>query len=151
PSDPTSTLGLNILESAGTKKHLVVSGIISVFKRIWSESWGPRMEHLFRYALTALVEVEGTTLADVSRIFLEKDYRAWILGHIEDSTIRGFWTDEYERYTPSFKTEAISPILNKTGSFLVNSEVRAVVTKKRSEFDLRQIMDEGKIFVANLS
>jgi type IV secretory pathway TraG/TraD family ATPase VirD4 len=151
PADPAGSLGLNILESTGTKKHLVVSGVISLFKKIWSDSWGPRMEHLFRYALSALVEVEGTTLADVSRIFLDKEFRAWILRSVQDITIRQFWTDEYERYTPSFRTEAISPILNKTGSFLVNQEIRNVVTKKRSDFDLRQIMDEGKIFVANLS
>src|SRR5207247_460107 len=117
-----------ILEASGTKNHLVVSGVISLFKKIWSESWGPRMEHLFRYALTTLVEVEGTTLADVSRMFLERDYRAWILRQIEDPTIREFWTNEYERYTPGFRTEAISPILNKTGSFLVNQEIRAIIT-----------------------
>jgi len=151
PAEPSGSLGLNILESTGTKKHLVVSGVISVFKRIWSDSWGPRLEHLFRYALSTLVEVEGTTIADVSRIFLEKEYRAWILSNVQDVTIREFWTVEYERYTPSFRTEAIAPILNKTGSFLVNQEIRNVVTKKKSDFDLRQIMDEGKIFIANLS
>ncbi|HYR88537.1 MAG TPA: type IV secretion system DNA-binding domain-containing protein [Terriglobia bacterium] len=151
PSDPSSALGLNILESPGTKKSLVVSGVISVFKKIWSDSWGPRMEHLFRYALTSLVEVEGTTLADVARILMEKDYRAWILEHVTDATIHEFWRTEYERYGASFKTEAISPILNKTGSFLVNPEIRNVVTKQRSDFDLQQIMQSGGIFVANLS
>src|SRR4029077_7684668 len=87
PSEPGGALGLNILESTGTKKHLVVSGIISLFKKIWEDSWGPRLEHLFRYALTSLVEVEGTTLADVSRILMDKQYRTWILEHTTDSTI----------------------------------------------------------------
>jgi hypothetical protein len=151
PTEPGGTLGLNILESAGTPKHLIVSGVISVFKRIWSDSWGPRMEHLFRYALTTLLEIEGTTLADIAKIFLEKEYRAWILSRVEDVTVKEFWTEEYDRYTPSFRTEAIAPILNKTGSFLVNKEIRNVVTKAHSDFDLRGIMDEGKIFVANLS
>src|SRR2546422_8779279 len=66
PAEPEGALGINILEFKGTKKHLVVSGVISLFKKIWTESWGPRMEHLFRYALTTLIEVDGTTLADVS-------------------------------------------------------------------------------------
>jgi hypothetical protein len=151
PADPNCSIGLNILEGTGQRKHLVVSGVISLFKKIWAESWGPRMEHIFRYALASLIEVEGTTLADVSRILLERDYRAYILSHVDDATIKDFWTEEFDRYTPSFRTEAISPILNKTGSFLVHKEIREVVAKKKSDFDLRQIMDEGKIFIANLS
>jgi len=151
PAERGGALGLNILESNGTEKHLVVSGVISLFKKIWEDSWGPRLEHLFRYALTSLVEVEGTTLADVPRILLDKQYRSWILGHITDQTIHEFWKTEYERYSLYFRTEAISPILNKTGSFMVNPKIRNVVTKKRSDFDLRKIMDDGKIFIANLS
>jgi hypothetical protein len=151
PSEPGGVLGLNILEPTGTKKHLVVSGIISLFKKIWEDSWGPRLEHLFRYALTSLVEVDGTTLADVPRILMDKQYRSWVLSHITDQTIHDFWKTEYERYSLYFRTEAISPILNKTGSFMVNRQIRNVVTKKRSDFDLRKIMDEGKIFIANLS
>src|SRR4029077_10169904 len=109
PSEPGGALGLNILESTGTKKHLVVSGIINMFKKIWEDSWGPRLEHLFRYALTSLVEVEGTTLADVSRILMDKQYRSWILAQIKDPTILEFWANEYDRYSVYFKTEAISP------------------------------------------
>lgn len=109
------------------------------------------MEHIFRYTLAALIELKGATLADVSRLLLEREYRAYVLSFVEDATIRDFWTEEFERYTPSFRTEAISPILNKTGSFLVHKTIRDVVTKPKSDFDLRQIMDGGKIFIANLS
>jgi len=151
PADPSGSFGLNILELAGAPKHLVVSGIISLFKKHWSESWGPRMEHIFRYALATLVEMEGATLADVSKILLDKSYRAYVLSHVDDTTITEFWSEEYDRYTPSFRTEAISPILNKTGSFLVHKEIRSVIARKKSDFDLRRVMDEGKIFVANLS
>lgn len=151
PAEPAGVLGVNILELAGNKPHLVVSGVISVFKKIWADSWGPRMEHLFRYALSTLVEVEGTTLADVSRLFLDKGFRASILRDVNDVTIHNFWAEEYERYTPSFRTEAISPVLNKTGQWLASAPLRAVITKKHSDFDLRTIMDEGRIFIANLS
>ena len=151
PSDPDNAMGLNILEPAGTEKHLVVSGVISLFKKIWEDSWGPRMEHLFRYAPTALVEVEGTTLGDVPRILLEKEYRWKIVSQVQDVVVRDFWKNEYERYALQFRLQAISPILNKAGSYLVNQQIRNVVTKKRSDFDLRRIMDEGKIFIANLS
>jgi hypothetical protein len=151
PADPRHALGLNILESAGTRNHLVVSGVISLFKTIWEDSWGPRMEHLFRYALTALVEVDGTTLADIPTILLNRDFRRWIVGQVEDVVVRDFWKNEYEQYSFRFRLEAISPILNKAGSFLVNQQIRDVVTKPKSDFDLRRIMDEGKIFIANLS
>lgn len=151
PADQKNDLGFNVLESAGTKKNLVVSGVISLFKKIWSDSWGPRMEHLFRYALTTLVEVEGTTLADVSRILMDSEYRSSILEHVRDETVLEFWQGEYSRYTGSFKTESISPILNKLGAFLVNPDIRKVVTKQNSDFDLGRLMQAGGILVANLS
>ncbi|HEY2382360.1 MAG TPA: type IV secretion system DNA-binding domain-containing protein [Terriglobia bacterium] len=151
PADSKNDLGFNVLEAAGTKKNLVVSGVISLFKKIWSDSWGPRMEHLFRYALTTLVEVEGTTLADVSRILMDSEYRSSIVAHVTDETVLEFWQNEYARYGGSFKTEAISPILNKLGAFIVNPDIRKVVTKEKSDFDLSQIMQSGGILVANLS
>lgn len=151
PGDPGNNLGFNILEAAGTKKSLVVSGVISLFKKIWSDSWGPRMEHLFRYALTTLVEVKDTTLADVSRILIDSEYRASILEHIADETVLDFWRTEYARYGGAFKTEAISPLQNKLGAFLVNSDIRKVVTKTNSDFSVDDIMQSGGILIANLS
>src|SRR5207244_6622757 len=107
PSEPSGQLGFNILESRGVKKHLVVSGVISVFKKIWADSWGPRMEHIFRHALATLMAVEGTTLGDVKRILQEKDFRAWVLSHVQDNTLQHFWSHEYANLTPSQRTEAI--------------------------------------------
>lgn len=151
PGEPSGRLGLNILEEAGTQPHLVVSGAIGVFKKIWTEYWGPRMEHIFRHTLWALVEANGCTLADVPPLLLDKDFRRHIVASVSDQTLRDFWLQEFERYIPRFRAEAISPILNKIGQFLSNPQVRGVISQKRSFFDVRQIMDEGKILVANLS
>src|SRR5207244_4317216 len=108
PAEPSGALGLNILErTPGMKPHLIVSGVISVFKKIWADSWGPRMEHYFRHALATLVGVEGTTLGDVKRILQEKDFRAWVLSHVQDNTLQHFWSHEYANLTPSQRTEAI--------------------------------------------
>jgi hypothetical protein len=150
PAGSLPPLGLNLLGYRGIKKHLVVSGVVSVFKKIWSDSWGPRMENLLRFTLASLVEVEGTTIADISRILNDKTYRAWIVQRIDDVIIRRFW-NEYEWHADRFRREAADPITNKTGAFLSNPEIRRVVTQQKSGCDFRKIMDEGKIFVANLS
>jgi hypothetical protein len=151
PSEPSGRLGLNILENAGNKQHLIVSGVISVFKKIWEQYWGPRMEHIFRHTLWALVQAEGSTLADVPRILLDKNFRAGITRNISDPILREFWTHEFGRYAAGYGgADSLSPILNKIGQFLSNPEVRSVVSQKNSSFDVRRIMDEGKILIANL-
>lgn len=151
PGEQSGRLGLNILEEAGIESHLVVSGAIGVFKKIWTAYWGPRMEHIFRHTLWALVEAKGTTLADVPRLLLDREFRKQILELVSDQTLRDFWTKEFDRYSPYFRSEAISPILNKIGQFLSNPTVRGVISQKQSSFDVRQMMDDGKILIANLS
>jgi len=150
PSVPSARLGLNILQGAGTQQHLVVSGVISVFKKIWNEYWGPRMEHIFRHALWALVGNPEATLADVPRLLLDRDYRAQIVRSIADPILRDFWANEFRRYASGYGSDSLSPILNKIGQFLSNPDVRGVISQKESSFDVREIMDEGKILIANL-
>lgn len=151
PADERYRLGLNILEHEGVEPHLVVSGVISVFKKIWAPNfWGPRMEHIFRNALWSLVHTEGTTLADVPRILLDRSYRRDILKNVPEGPVRDFWTKEFERYNPVFRDEAIAPILNKVGQFLANPLLRDVLTQPKSAFHLRAVMDQNRIFIANL-
>lgn len=151
PAAPDGVLALNILEATGTKPHLIASGVLSVFKKLWEDFWGPRLEHVFRNALLALAGIPGTTLGDVPRVLLDPSFRRTILSQVSDEKVREFWFQEYDRYTVPFRMQAISPILNKIGQFLAIPEVRRVLCQPRSSFDLREIMDEGKIFVANLS
>lgn len=150
PGEASGRLGLNILEESGVESHLVVSGAIGVFKKIWATYWGPRMEHIFRHTLWALVEAKGTTLADVPRLLLDKDFRRQIVGNVSDQILRDFWTKEFDRYSPYFRSEAISPILNKIGQFLSNPHVRGVISQVKSSFNVREIMDQGTILIANL-
>jgi len=151
PANEKHRLGLNILETKGVEPHLVVSGVISVFKKIWApDFWGPRMEHIFRNALWSLVYTEGTTLADVPKILHDRVFRREILKNVPEGPIQDFWSKEFERYNPIFREEALSPILNKVGQFLTHPLLRDVLTKTERAFSLRQIMDEGKIFIANL-
>ena len=150
--DTAHPIGFNPLESTDPAyKPLVASGLISVFQKIWAESWGPRMEYILRNAILALLDVPGRTLLDIPRLLDEPAFRRQVLAYVRDDQVRRFWLREYEAYPARFRVEAISPIQNKVGEFLVNPVLRGIVGQTRSVFDLRRVMDEGKILLVNLA
>lgn len=152
PSDLEYPIAFNPLRKvAPDYQHLVVSGLISVFKKIWHEFWGPRLEHLLRHALSSLLDYPGSTLLDVTRIFTDTSFRAKVLTHVKQPAVRDFWLNEFEKYSAWLKSEATAPILNKMGQFLTNLPLRNIVGQKENTFSMRQVMDEGKILIVNLS
>lgn len=152
PADLDHPIAFNPLESvAPEKRHLVVSGLISVFKKIWPEFWGPRLEHILRHTLLTLLEYPGATLLDVTRLLTLKDYRSIVLKYVRSEPVREFWFFEFEKYSAWLRSEAISPILNKMSQFLTSEPLRKIVNQKKSALDFRKMMDEGKILVVNLS
>ena len=132
-------------------RHLVVSGLISVFKKIWFEFWGPRLEHILRNALLTLLEYPGATLLDIPRLLTEPGFRAKVLSRLTNTQVRSFWTYEFDKYTPWLRSEAVSPILNKMGQFLTSLPLRNIVGQAESSFKMRSVMDEGKILLVNLA
>jgi type IV secretory pathway TraG/TraD family ATPase VirD4 len=124
---------------------------MSVFKKIWEDSWGPRMEYILRNGLTTLSEFPKSTLVDLQRLFNDREYRSLILRHVQNKQVKAFWEKEFAAYTPRMQQEALSPIQNKIGQFLNNPLVKNVVSDRESRFSLREIMDSGKIFLVNLS
>ena len=152
PTDPASALAFNPLEiTPSTSKPLVASGLIAVFKKIWPESWGPRMEYILRNVLLALLDLSGSTLLDVPRLLDDAEFRSYVVASVQNPAVRRFWLREYQKFPANFRAEAISPIQNKIGEFLVNPLLRRIVGQPRSSFDLRQVMDEGKILLVNLA
>src|SRR2546430_2731673 len=150
--DTAHPLAFNPLESSQPAlKPLVASGLISVFKKIWAESWGPRMEYILRNALLALLELPASTLLDIPKLLDDSAFRRHVLVYVRNDQVRRFWLREYENYPARFRAEAISPIQNKVGEFLVNPILRNIVGQAKSAFDLRRMMDEGKIFLVNLA
>jgi hypothetical protein len=133
------------------RRHLVVSGLISVFKKVWFEFWGPRLEHILRHCLFTLLERRGSTLLDIPRLLTDKLFRAELLRTISNPHLRDFWLLEFEKYSAWLRSEATSPILNKVGQFLMSLPIRNIVGQRQNTFRLREIMDEGKILIANLS
>ena len=152
PGDLEYPVPLNFLEKVEPEyRHRIVSGLISVFKKIWHEFWGPRLEHLLRFALFTLLDYPESTLLDVTRLFTDNSFRAKVLRYITQEAVRAFWLSEFDKYSPWLRSEAIAPILNKMGHFLTNSPLRNIVGQKENTFNLRKVMDEGKILIANLS
>ena len=109
--DAAHPVAFNPLESADVAiRPLVASGIISVFKKIWAESWGPRMEYILRNALLALLDLPSSTLLDIPRLLDDLTFRRHVLVYVRNDQVRRFWLREYENYPARFRAEAISPI-----------------------------------------
>lgn len=152
PADTSFPIAFNILESVEeTHKHLIASGIVSVFKKQFAESWGPRLEYILRNTVMALLDYPGSTLLGVMRILVEKDYRDKVVEKIKDPVVKSFWVNEYTKWNDRVLQEVISPIQNKVGQFLSNFLIRNIVGQVKSTIDLREIMDNQKILILNLS
>lgn len=150
--DATLPLGFNPLESVSLAKRAVAaSGMLEVFKKIWAESWGPRLEHILRNALLALLDQPEATLADILRMMDEPGFRRIAASRVRNAQVRSFWLREYESYPARFRAEAIAPIQNKVGAFLADPVLNAILAQPKSAFDLRRLMDEGKILLVNLA
>jgi TraM recognition site of TraD and TraG len=125
--------------------------ILIAEKAARAESWGPRLEHILRNALLALLDQPVATLADILRMLDEPAFRRIAASRVRNAQVRHFWLREYESYPARFRVEAIAPIQNKVGAFLADPVLNAILTQPKSSFDLRRIMDEGKIFLVNLA
>ena len=153
PSDIDYPIAFNILESVDEphQKNLVASGLVAVFKKLWADSWGPRLEYLLRNAILALLDYPGATLLGVTRILVDKEFRKKVVEKIKDPVVKSFWVNEYTKYSNQFQVEAISPIQNKVGQFLSMSMIRNIIGQVKSTIDIREIMDKKKILLLNLS
>jgi CxxC-x17-CxxC domain-containing protein len=152
PADQDYPIAFNVMEKVGPEyRHLVASGLVGVFKKIWADSWGPRLEYILRNAILALLEYPGSTLLGVTRILVDKSYRARVVEKITDPVVRSFWVDEFSQWNDRVLQEVISPIQNKVGQFLSSSLIRNIVGQTTSSFDIREVMDNRKILIINLS
>lgn len=131
--------------------HLVASGLVSTFKKIWIDSWGPRLEYILKYTLLTLLQYPDATLLDIQPLLTQSEFRNHVLSHVKNHHIISFWRNEFEKYSPTMRAEAIAPILNKMGLFLTSLPLRNIVGQKAKSFKIQTVLDEGKILIANLS
>ena len=152
PFDLDNPISFNVMEDVGKdQRHLVVSGLMSAFKKIWVDAWSARMEYILTNTLLALLEYPGATLLGVNRMLADKDFRKKVVDNITDPSVRSFWVDEFAKYTERFAQEATPAIQNKVGQFTSNPLIRNIIGQPKSSFDFRQLMDESKILIVNLS
>lgn len=152
PGDLEFPIGLNLLANiAPDDRPLVSSGIVGAFKAIWRDSWGPRLEYILYNAVSALLDCRNATLLGVNRLLTDKKFRTTVIRQIKDPFIRSFWAEEYENYDERFQREAIAPIQNKLGQFLLNPVVRNILGQVKTKVSFPFIMDNQRLFIANLS
>ena len=151
PADTEFPMAFNPMEVSDPKlKTHTASELIGVLKRMF-ESWGPRLEYILRYSLLALLDYPDATMLDITRILTEKKFRQEVLRYVQDPVVRNFWTVEFASWNDKFAAEAVAPVLNKVGAFTANPLVRNIIGQPKSSFNVRQIMDERKILLVNLS
>lgn len=152
PADVDFHIGFNVLELVDAKyKNLVASGLMGIFTKIWANAWSARMEYILNNTILALLDTPDTTLLGVTRMLVDKDYRQKIINNLKDPVIKAFWVHEYEAWQEKFRNEAIAPIQNKVGQFLSTSVIRNIVGQAKSTINIFDLMNEGKIFLVNVS
>jgi CxxC-x17-CxxC domain-containing protein len=152
PADTDYPVSFNALEVPDIRyKHLVASGLMSAFTKIWANVWSARMEYILSNCILALLDSPGTTLLGILRMLNDKNYRQKIINNIKDPVVKSFWVNEYEEWESRYRNEAIAPIQNKVGQFLNVSLIRNIVGQTKSTIDISKIMNEGKILIMNLS
>lgn len=152
PFDMGYPVSFNVMEDVGyDKRHLVVSGLMSAFNKIWLDAWSARMEYILSNTLLALLEYPDSTLLDVNRMLINKNFRKKVVERITDPIVKSFWAEEFAGYTDRYTQEATPAIQNKIGQFTSNPLIRNIVGQPKSSFDMRSVMDDKKIFIANLS
>lgn len=152
PFDMEHPVSFNVMEDVGPEqRYLVASGMMSAFKKIWVDAWSARMEYILGNIMLALLEYPGSTLVAVNRMLTDKDFRKEVVNHISDPSVKSFWVNEYANYTEKFAAEAAPAIQNKVGQFVANPLIRNIIGQPKSSFDIRDVMDNRKILIINLS
>lgn len=152
PSDAEFPIAFNILESVDDdKKNLVASGMMGVFKKIWPDVWSARMEYILNNTILALLDYPGSTMLGVNRMMMDLEYRKRVYPKIKDPVVKSFWINEFDKWEDKFRKEAVAAIQNKVGQFLSSSVIRHIVGQSKSTIDMREIMDNRKILIVNLS
>lgn len=152
PADTAFPLGFNPMEVYDSnQKNNISSEIIGVLKRMFGDSWGPRLEYILRYTILALLDHPNTTMLDITRMLTDKKFRKEVLANCKDGVVLNFWNIEFASWNEKFQAEAVAPVLNKVGAFTANPIIRNIIGQPKSTFNIREIMDDGKILIVNLS
>lgn len=150
PSDADFPIAMNLLQG-NFDKALMAEGIVTAFKSIWKDSWGPLLEYILYASLRVLAENGNTSLLGVNRMLTDSTYRDWAVSHVKDPLVRSVWIDEFAKYNPRAWRESIRSTQNKIGQILMRPMIRNIVGQVRNKVDLGYMMNTNRIFIANLA
>jgi hypothetical protein len=151
-ADMAHPVGFNPLARIAPERHaLAASGIVSAFKHLWADSWGPRLEHFLFHGLVALLAAPRATLIDLPRLYTDAAFRETLIARVRDPVTARFWRQEYPQYDERYRAEAAAPILNKAGQFAASPALRAIMGQVSPKFDLAHAIDNRQILIANLA
>jgi len=150
PFDQDFPISFNPLQEKNYK-HLSISGLVSTFKKLFSHSWGPRLEYVLRNSLLTLAEHPNTSLLSLPRLLTDTKYRLQLTKNLQDPILHKFWQNEFNNLTEKQRQETIAPILNKVGQFFSSPICRNILSQSQNKLDLKFAMDTQKIILINLS
>src|SRR5271155_2607817 len=136
---------------APERRALAAAGIVSAFKHLWSDSWGPRLEHFLFHGVAALVSREHATLIDLARLYTDDRFREHVVSRVSDPETLRFWEEEFPSYTKSLRSDAIAPVLNKVGQIAASPHLRLILGQVAPRLDLSFTMNNKRILIANLA
>jgi len=152
PADTEMPIGFNIMETVGAEqRYFVAAGLMAAFKKIWVDVWSARMEYILNNALLALLEYPNSTIMGANRMLADKDFRKKVVDNVKDPAVKSYWINEFAKYPERYREEATGAIQNKIGQFISNPLIRNIIGQTKSTFNLREIMDNKKILIVNLS
>lgn len=134
-----------------TFKHQLTQGLIEVLRKQFGANWTPRLEHVFRFTVLALLDYPHATMRGMISMLTDRNYRQKVVEYIEDDMVKRFWAIEFADWSEKFDTDAIIPLVNKLGQFLSDPMLRNIFGQKENKIDLEKLMNEQKIIMINLS
>lgn len=153
PADIEYPMGLNLFECRvddPRQVDRVCSELVGTLRKLFSSSWGPRMEEVLRYSILTLIAWPRATFLDLMWLLTDEAFREEVVSRVQDPILGHFWQKEFPENKRE-QREWIDSSLNKIGRFLANSVMRNIISQPKSSFNVRQIMDEGKVLLVNLS
>lgn len=155
PGDMGRPMGLNILEAkTQDEKEFMSQEALSIFIKMFGEEiMGPRLQHYFRNGCLTLMDddEEGAVLIDLPRLFTDDSWQKYKMNKVRNPIVKAFWEKEMASTGAREKQEMIPYFSAKFGPFVTNAQIRNIIGQTKSGFNFRQVMDEGKILLCNLS
>lgn len=152
-SDPDFAVALDWFGRSMPKERRepIASSLVAAFKGFFGDSWGPRLEMILSASLLALLEAEGQSLLGLQRLLEDQRYREWVVGQVTNPMVRSFFENQMGKWDKRQHAEFVGPVLNKVSRLFLHSSTRGLCAQVRAKANVRFMMDDRRILIANLA